>query len=256
MKCHTDPYLKHGYIYAQVDGDPATDFYTCKACHLDNGEGGHMEWQLLVDDPEKAVEWLGTDEDLSIFTPEQLELYAYTTSLMNDVHMSHAMEFPYPQSMSSCVTCHEGKLDAVLSDENYTIETCKSCHPMTGAVAEAEGDEDPAWDTTGLALATLIPTDLHGSMDLATEDCTVCHGEGKPAEGFSGIHTGYDKIIYTADGLRYSEAISVTVDSANFDGDSLNIQLSAVVSPELEGLDAESIVPTVMVGLYGWDTKD
>ena len=33
---------------------------------------------------------------------------------MNDVHMSHAMEFPYPQSMSNCVTCHEGKLDTVL----------------------------------------------------------------------------------------------------------------------------------------------
>ena len=27
----------------------ATDFYTCKACHLDNGTGGHFEWQLLVE---------------------------------------------------------------------------------------------------------------------------------------------------------------------------------------------------------------
>ena len=157
-KCHTDPYLKHGYIYAQVDGDPATDFYTCKACHLDNGEGGHFEWQLLVDDPEKAVEWLNSDEDLSIFTPEQLDLYAYTTSLMNDVHMSHAMEFPYPQSMASCVTCHEGKLDAVLSDDNFTVETCKSCHPVTGAVAAAAEGEDPAYDTTGLALKTILPS--------------------------------------------------------------------------------------------------
>ena len=25
VKCHTDPYLKHGYIYAQVDKDPSTD---------------------------------------------------------------------------------------------------------------------------------------------------------------------------------------------------------------------------------------
>ena len=36
--------------------------------------------------------------------PEQLEMYAYKTTLMNDVHMSHAMEFPYPQSMSNCVS--------------------------------------------------------------------------------------------------------------------------------------------------------
>ena len=58
---------------------------------------------------------------------------------MNDVHMSHAMEFPYPQSMSNCVTCHEGKLDTVLSDANFKVETCKSCHPVTGAVPSEDG---------------------------------------------------------------------------------------------------------------------
>jgi OmcA/MtrC family decaheme c-type cytochrome len=254
-KCHTIPYLKHGYIYAQVEGDPATDFYSCKACHLDNGEGGHLEWQLLVNDPEKAVEFLES-EDLSIFSPEELEMYAYVTSLMNDVHMSHAMEFPYPQSMANCVTCHEGKLDVALSDDNFTVETCKSCHPMTGAAAEAAEGEDPAWDTTGLALATIVPTDTHGTMDLATTDCTLCHGEGKAAAGLSGIHTGYDKAIYTADGVRYSDAISVTVDGADFDGDNLTVQFSAVESTDLEGLDVADIAPTVLVGLYGWDTKD
>ena len=50
-KCHSDPYLKHGNIYGQVDGDPKTDFITCKACHLDNGPGGHFEWQITADDP-------------------------------------------------------------------------------------------------------------------------------------------------------------------------------------------------------------
>jgi hypothetical protein len=49
--CHTEPYLKYSYIYGQVDQDPTTDFYTFKACHLDNGEGGHLEWQLLVIPP-------------------------------------------------------------------------------------------------------------------------------------------------------------------------------------------------------------
>ena len=252
-KCHTDPYLKHGYIYAQVDGDPATDFITCKACHLDNGEGGHFEWQLLVDDPELAAAVLAGEAEL---TPEQEAQYAYTTSLMNDVHMSHAMEFPYPQSMSNCVTCHEGKLDAVLADENFTVETCKSCHPVTGATAEAAEGEDPAWDTTGLALATILPEAVHASMDLATTDCVACHAEGGAASTFSDIHTGYDKIIYTADGLRYSEAISVTIDGADFDGDMLNVQFSAVEATDVEGLDVENIVPTAMVGLYGWDTKD
>jgi len=175
---------------------------------------------------------------------------------MNDVHMSHAMEFPYPQSMANCVTCHEGKLDVALADENFTVATCKSCHPLTGAAAPAAEGEDPAWDTTGLALKTIVPEAIHGTMDLETTDCTMCHGEGKAAAGFSGIHTGYDKMIYTTDGVRYSDVISVTVDSASFDGSMLTVGFSAVEAEDLEGLDVADIVPTVMVGLYGWDTKD
>jgi hypothetical protein len=63
VKCHTDPYLKHGYIYGTVGGDAKTDFYTCKACHLDNGEGGHYEWQLLVNDPPLAAKFLAASEE-------------------------------------------------------------------------------------------------------------------------------------------------------------------------------------------------
>jgi len=242
-KCHTDPYLKHGNIYGQVNGDPGTDFYTCKACHLDNGEGGHYEWQLLVDDPALAAAYLAGDVEL---TAEQQEQYAYPTTLMNDVHMSHAMEFPYPQSMSNCVTCHAGKLDVVLSDANFKPETCKSCHPVTGAVAEGE---EPAYDTTEFALETILP-EGH-SLD---SDCTSCHKVDGVAPVFSAIHTGYDKAIYTADGVRYSDVITVSVDSASFADNKLTFAFSA--ASELEGVDVASISPTVMVGLYGWDTKD
>ncbi|MGE5603782.1 MAG: hypothetical protein ACM30E_12075, partial [Nitrososphaerales archaeon] len=161
VKCHTDPYLKHGYIYAEVNGDPKTDFITCKVCHLDNGEGGHYEWQLMVNDPTLAAEYLkaaeiSEEEAMKLLTPEQQKAMAYNTSVMNDVHMSHAMEFPYPQSMANCVTCHEGKLDKILTDENMVGATCKSCHPVTGAKAPVakEGDT-PAWDTTEFALANI-----------------------------------------------------------------------------------------------------
>ena len=243
-KCHSIPYLKHGYIYGQVNHDPGTDFYTCKACHLDNGVGEHFEWQLMVEDPALAAEFLAGEAEL---TPEQEAQYAYQPTLMNDVHMSHAMEFPYPQSMANCVTCHEGKLDTILTDANFTVQTCKSCHPVTGS--EEHG-------TAGLALKTLLPSPIHDDMDLATTDCASCHSEGGGAAVISDIHSGYDKVIYTADGLRYSEAISLTIDSADFDGDKLNIKFSAAESPDLEGLDVADIVPTVMVGLYGYDTKD
>ncbi len=244
VKCHTDPYLKHGYIYAQVNQDPATDFYTCKACHLDNNEGEHVEWQLLVSDPPLAAAFLAGEAEL---TPEQAEQYAYNPSLMNDVHMSHAMEFPYPQSMANCVTCHEGKLDAVLADANFRGAVCKSCHPVNAV----EGLETPA-----PALQTIIPERIHEDMDLATEDCTACHAEGEDGGTFREIHSGYNKVIFTADGLKYSDAISVTIDSAAFEGSTLTVGFSAAESPDLEGLDVADIVPTVMVGLYGYDTKD
>ena len=196
-----------------------------------------------MDDPALAAAYLAGEVEL---TAEQQEKYAYATSLKNDVHMSHAMEFPYPQSMANCVTCHEGKLDVVLSDANFKTETCKSCHPVTGSVAEGE---EPAYDTTALALETILP-EGH-SLD---SDCTSCHAEGGVAPVFSKIHTGYDKAIYTADGVRYSDVVTVTVDSASFADNKLTFAFSAV--SELDGVDASSIAPTVMVGLYGWDTKD
>lgn len=252
-KCHTTPYLKHGYIYGQVNGDPSTDFYTCKTCHFDNGKGGHFEWQLLVDDPALAADYLAGKVKL---TPEQQAKYGYKTTLMNDVHMSHAMEFPYPQSMANCVTCHDGKLDRVLSDANFKVETCKSCHPETGAKAAAKAGATPAWDTTKLALKNIVPQAIHGSMDLNTTDCTLCHGAGKMAPAFNQIHTGYDKVIYTADGKRYSDAVKVSIDSASLSGSKLTIKFSATEDPDLAGIDVAKIAPTVLVGLYGWDTKD
>ncbi len=251
VKCHTDPYLKHGYIYGQVNNDPGTDFYTCKACHLDNGEGGHFEWQLLVDNPELAAAFL---KDETVLTDEMKEQYAYTTSVMNDVHMSHAMEFPYPQSMATCATCHEGKLETVLSDANFTVETCKSCHPMTG-VKKMEGEE-VLYDTTTLALKTIIPSPLHDALDLATADCVSCHTAEGTASAFNEIHTGYDKMVYTAAGQKYSDVIKVTIDEASFADNKLTFKFSAVEDPDLEAVDVADIVPTVMVGLYGWDTKD
>ncbi len=244
-KCHSVPYLKHGYIYGQVDQDASTDFYTCKACHLDNGEGGHFEWQLLVDDPALAAAFLAGETEL---TADQEAQYAYKTTLMNDVHMSHAMEFPYPQSMSNCVTCHEGKLDTVLADANFTAETCKSCHPITGS---------EEYGTAALALQTIAPADAHERVDLSSDnDCSDCHAAGEKAPGLSEIHTGYDKAIYTADGVKYSEAISVSIDSASFDGAVLNVKFSATESTDLADLDVANIAPTVLVGLYGYDTKD
>ncbi len=235
-KCHSVPYLKHGYYYAQDNDDATTDFISCKACHLENTPGGHLDWQMLQDDPALAVLY---SEDESVLTAAQEEQYAYTTSLMNDVHMSHAMGyFPYPQSMANCVTCHEGKLDVVLSAESFNMETCKSCHAVNGS---------EEYGTTELALNTIIPSTIHGSMDLDTSDCASCHG-------FSSIHSGYSEVVYTADGQKYSDAITVSIDSASISGKKLTIDFSA--TGKAGALDSADIVAEVLIGLYGYDTKD
>jgi len=53
-KCHGAPYMKHGYRAAAVPG--LDDFAACKTCHYDTRNGGHQDWQLLVDDPARYAE--------------------------------------------------------------------------------------------------------------------------------------------------------------------------------------------------------
>jgi OmcA/MtrC family decaheme c-type cytochrome len=252
-KCHGTPYAKHGYREAVVEG--ISDFASCKVCHYDTRNGGHEDWQIFVNDPARFAEIHAGDE----LTPEEEAQYAYKANIMNDVHMSHGMEFPYPQSISNCVTCHEGKLDVVLSDANFKIETCKSCHPVTGALEldpEDEEGEDTLYDTTEFALETILPSPIHDAMDLDTTDCASCHSEEGGFKVFSEIHTGYDKQVYTSDGVKYSDAIVVTIDGASVANNKVIIQFSATESTDLAGIDVEDIAPTVMVGMYGWDTKD
>ena len=105
------PYRKHGYREAVVVmGSRSHDWRrsgsarpSCPArpATYDNRAGSDAGWQQEVTTPR-----LGPPA-----SRRREPTYAYTTTLMNDVHMSHAMEFPYPQSMANCVTCHEGKLD-------------------------------------------------------------------------------------------------------------------------------------------------
>jgi OmcA/MtrC family decaheme c-type cytochrome len=240
--------MKHGYRNPVVEG--TGDFSSCKACHYDTRNGGHQDWQVLVNDPARAAELFAESEATGtrfrdLLTDDEKELYAYTANVMNDVHMAHSMEFPYPQSMANCATCHEGKLDVTLSDDNFNIATCKSCHPRTGS---------EEYETAEHALETILPETIHGAMDLDTTDCASCHSETGFAPVFSEIHTGYDEAIYTAEGVRYSDAVVVTIDDASVDDYVVTFEFSA--TSDITGIDVEDIEPTVMVGMYGWDTKD
>ena len=261
--CHTQPFNKHAYIPGKVDdatpgSNSATQmFYICKTCHSDARDGGHGFWQLLKEakdaDPATAegqalrARAVAVDAGGALTAAEEAK-YAYKTRLMNDVHMSHAMEFGYPQSMRNCVTCHAGKLGEAVGEifniANFQAETCISCHAPNDIMARMRAA------TYNHAGAADNVTQLRATV------CANCHDGSTPAPMFSTIHTGgYDPKIYTAAGVRYSDNVVVSIDSASLAADNkLTATFSATGSAG--GLNASSITPTVMIGLYGYDTKD
>jgi len=239
-KCHGAPYMKHGYRGAEATNLP--DFVACKTCHYDDRNGGHIDWQILVDDPVRYAELhAGADT-----TAAEDAKYAYVANVMNDTHMSHAMEFPYPQSMANCVTCHEGKLDRILTDANFKISTCKSCHPMTGS---------EEYGTADLALETLWGD--AGYNHAETDTCNNCHKAGSNTPDFKAIHSGYNRVIFFDEGVKYAELFTVTIDDASVTDNVMTIKFSAhEVAGSTATMQASDIVPTLLVGLYGYDTKD
>jgi len=240
QKCHGTPYMKHGYRVAEVEGLP--DFAACKFCHYDTRPGSHQDWQVLVDDPLRYSQIATTP-----LTADEKAQYAYVATTMNDTHMSHAMEFAYPQSMANCVTCHEGKLDRILTDGWYKLETCKSCHPLNGS---------EEYGTAALALNTLLP-ESHDLSQAFRTNCASCHGAAGMPPQFDDIHPGYNRAVYAAENVRYADLFEGTIDAASLEGNILTVTFSVTESAtSTSDLNAEDVVPTVLIGLYGWDTKD
>ena len=65
-------------------------------------------------------------------------------------------------------------------------------------------------------------------------------------------------MIYAdAAGTKYSQVFTVAIDNASFDNNNLlTITFHATKNGSLTSLAVTDIKPTVLVGLYGWDTKD
>jgi len=251
--CHGAPYMKHGNRRAAVEGLP--EFAACKSCHYDDRNGGHTDWQYMVDEPLNWANGVAETAD-----------YSYVANVMNDTHMSHAMEFPYPQSMANCATCHEGKVDVVLADENFTAETCMSCHAAQGIDAwpktyDALGDEilDDGDSVPGIyyqshrapPMAYLWKdANVDGfAFHNPTEDCTNCHKaeiDGGFASLFTDLHTGYDTRISNDAGVRYDSIYTVSIDDITMLDDTLTIDFSTS--------DA-AIQPEILVSFYGWGSK-
>jgi OmcA/MtrC family decaheme c-type cytochrome len=244
-KCHVAPYSKHGYRQARVAGLP--DLASCKACHTDQRGGTDQLWQILADDPASYLTTPVVDGELE-YTADQLAKYAYTANIMNDTHMSHAMEFAYPQSMANCVTCHEGKLTAILADANFTLKTCKSCHPVTG-VGGTAAKRAPA------LLNVITDASYHAAaranLYTFTGSCNGCHAAGGVGPTFAAIHPGFSAAIY-ADGVaRFADTVKAEIGTITKSGNVLTVPVT------MTGVGATDLVePTVVVSLYGYGTKD
>jgi len=242
--CHGKPYRKHGYRMAVVPG--LADFVGCKACHTDQRVGSDHVWQQIVDDP--AAWAAGTAPDTT--------KYAYVASVMNDTHMSHAMEFEYPQSMSGCSTCHAGHLAEITADAKFVPATCKSCHAVTANTTTQAGRAPALQALTSTAAAAAS----HASIDFytaAADACIGCHATGNTggAPTFGQIHNGFNPKIYKADGTRYADNIVATIDSTTVASNVLDIKFK-VVEPAGFGVDLSTMTPTVVISLYGYDSKD
>ncbi|MBE0568117.1 MAG: hypothetical protein IH577_00370 [Deltaproteobacteria bacterium] len=56
--------------------------------------------------------------------------------------------------------------------------------------------------------------------------------------------------------MKYSSAITVTIDNASFVDNTNTLTFGFHATGSAGGVSSENIVPTVLVGLYGFDTKD
>jgi OmcA/MtrC family decaheme c-type cytochrome len=63
-------------------------------------------------------------------------------------------------------------------------------------------------------------------------------------------------LIYTDNGVKYSSTITVTIDNATFVDNTNTLTFGFHATGSEGGLSSQNIVPTVLVGLYGFDTKD
>ncbi len=243
--CHGTPYRKHGNSPGVVAGAP--DFNYCRGCHNDTANGGHKEWQQEQDD---ALTW--ATDGLAGATAEQVARWDYKRTLEADVHMSHAMHLPYPQSMNTCNTCHEGKLAQVLDNSNFTWETCQGCHVVEGINSwpdDGAGKPQPynqAHRPPAFNYLWQRGADLTFHATLLDGDCTGCHGN--PAIGapsFDEYHNGFDPHIYDDTGTRYSDMYQVSIDSVSMAGDLMTVEFSG----------DPAIIPELLVSFYGWDSK-
>jgi len=164
---------------------------------------------------------------------------------MNDVHMSHAMEFPYPQKMSNCTTCHEGHMAEITADKFFVIETCKSCH---GIQPRGDYDDLAFYETKAPSMETIWEEEGVSALHSVGANCLGCHSSTAGiGPTFAALHNGYDPEIYNASGEKYSEMYTAEITGVSMADGKVDIKFT--------GNTDLMTAPQVLVSFYGYDTK-
>ncbi len=129
------------------------------------------------------------------YTAAQLTKYAYIANVMNDTHMSHAMEFAYPQTMANCVTCHEGKLAQVILRRELQaggLQELSPGHRPRRPVPEARSPRSGASGDATSSWAS--PADLYTTPLPRLQQLPQAGGSGPT---FAALHLGFNNDLPT-----------------------------------------------------------
>jgi hypothetical protein len=91
-------------------------------------------------------------------------------------------------------------------------------------------------------------------VDVDPAACNVCHKAGGIGPTFAQLHAGYNQAIFSdANGTRFADAVKVAVGATAWDPATNQLTIPFTIA----GTAANALVkPTVVVSLYGYDTKD
>jgi OmcA/MtrC family decaheme c-type cytochrome len=123
--------------------------------------------------------------------------------------------------------------------EFFTVETCKSCHPVQVRPEEyVESKRAPSiqeiWIEEGV--------DTFHNIDA---DCANCHQASSLA---TWHNNGYDPAIYTDDGTRYADLYQAEITSVAYADGMIDVRFTANTELMTE--------PLLLVSFYGYDTKN
>jgi OmcA/MtrC family decaheme c-type cytochrome len=127
----------------------------------------------------------------------------------------------------------------------------------------------PAYHEIDWVKGVLVETDNTTVPPTITEmQCNECHNAAwvAPWDGvtkapqLADLHVGFDKKIYASNGTRFADVIKAAITDASYDSTTRELSFKfSITKTDPAGVvsyGVANIVPQLMIGPYGWNTKD